>query len=524
MQFFLPVFLSTFCGIWVTVDSSIWTLILPSILVGVAASYLIEFLLQPRMLPAWKRVGAANFVHIAFWLLLYSVELAIFRRPWLASANAFALIYLMHLISNAKVHSLREPLIYQDIDYFRDVLRHPRLYLPFLGIGKSVMAAGAIGGVVFVGVLLEPPLTDIVSAEAIVLVLVVNTFTAALFLHRAARDRIPASLAPNEDLQKYGLVASLWLYAMEEKRATPPASRYSGNVSVTLPQSKLPTLVVVQSESFFDVRRICSYIHPMVMHEFDKMRVMSMFHGALEVPAWGANTVRTEFSFLSGLTQSELGVHQFNPYRRAARMGVSTIASLLKEVGYRTICVHPYAGTFYDRKRLYPLLGFDEFIDIRHFSQAQVSGPFVGDIPLAHKVGSLLGDSRSQPLFVFVISMENHGPLHLESVRPDEVENLYTAPPPSGCDDLTIYLRHLVNANKMLGMLRAQLDSLGTPSGLCWYGDHVPIMPDVYKCFGFPDGKTDYLVWKSNNQTGPARQLNIKSNELSQLLLQNFLK
>ena len=94
--------------------------------------------------------------------------------------------------------------------------------------------------------------------------------------------------------------------------------------------------------------------------------------------------------------------------------------------------------------------------------------------------------------------MENHGPLHLERVPPDELPALYTSPPPPACAELSVYLRHLRNADRMLGELRRQLAAATRPGCLCWYGDHVPIMPEVYVELGSPEGRTDYCLWRTD--------------------------
>lgn len=245
-------------------------------------------------------------------------------------------------------------------------------------------------------------------------------------------------------------------------------------------------------------------------------------HGRLDVPAWGANTVRSEFAFLSAIEPAALGVYQFNPYRKLARRGFPTLASHLKSQGYRTVCVHPYSAAFYNRNTVYPGLGFDEFIDRRSFSDAQKSGPFIGDIPLAERVCELLSLASEQPVFVFVITMENHGPLHLEKMHPGDAGRLYTTAPPAGCEDLTVYLRHLGNADRMLGMLREQLQRLSHPATLCWYGDHLPIMPKVYAALGTPDGKTDYLIWQKDQPSPADSNRGLKIEDLSPLLLQRM--
>ena len=180
---------------------------------------------------------------------------------------------------------------------------------------------------------------------------------------------------------------------------------------------ELPNLVVVQSESFFDVRQVFAGIRPEILTAFDSLQTSASSWGKLAVPAWGANTVRTEFAFLSGVSAAQLSIHRFNPYRKLARQNVPTLVSFLRNLGYRTVCVHPYPASFYNRDKVFPLLGFDEFIDIYSFTRIEKTGPYVGDVALAEKVCALLRDSSAQPIFVFVITMENHGPLHLEKVQ-----------------------------------------------------------------------------------------------------------
>jgi phosphoglycerol transferase MdoB-like AlkP superfamily enzyme len=242
----------------------------------------------------------------------------------------------------------------------------------------------------------------------------------------------------------------------------------------------------------------------------------------LAVPAWGANTVRTEFAFLSGLKAKKLGVHRFNPYRRLARQGVPTLASFLRNLGYRTVCVHPYPAGFYARNKVFPLLGFDAFIDIRDFNGTGKAGPYVGDVALAEKVCAVLGNASLQPIFVFVITMENHGPLHLEKVREADIAHLYSSPPPDACDDLTIYLGHLRNADRMAGILRDRLETLPRPGWLCWFGDHVPIMSKVYGALGVPDGQTDFFIWEKGGNPRDTAPLVMDVADLGRLLLKKM--
>ena len=118
--------------------------------------------------------------------------------------------------------------------------------------------------------------------------------------------------------------------------------------------------------------------------------------------------------------------------------------------------------------------------------------------------------------------MENHGPLHWEKVGSDDIQQLYSSPPPDGCEDLTIYLRHLRNADHMAGILRDRLAALPTSAWLAWFGDHVPIMPQVYATLGLPDGRTDYLIWRNDGMARKVDRLEKKVEDLGLLLLEGM--
>ncbi|MCP4337585.1 MAG: LTA synthase family protein [Desulfobulbaceae bacterium] len=489
------------------------------IVTGVGLSFLVEQQLQPNVQPFWRRPPAAFALHIGLWLLLFGAELALFRRPWFAVANVLALQLLVVLVSNAKFQSLREPFIFQDFEYFRDTLKHPRLFLPFFGLGKALTAAIGYATALFVGLTFESSLTELAPTTDFVLVLSVLMVSGIVLLWLGKGKKLTLKFEPKTDLQQLGLVTCLWRYGEEEyDRCSPPAC-----CDFVKPAQKtlggLANLVVVQSESFFDVRDLFSGIRPEILGEFELLKTSAACFGKLAVPAWGANTVRTEFAFLSGLNGDKLGVHRFNPYRKLAQQGVPTLASFLRNLGYRTVCVHPYPASFYNRNKVFPQLGFDDFIDISSFSGVDKTGPYIGDVALAEKVCDLLESSSAQPIFVFVITMENHGPLHWEKVVKGDVERLYSKPPPEACDDLTIYLRHLHNADCMAGMLRDCLEALPGSNWLCWFGDHVPIMHKVYGALGVPEGQTDYLIWGKDDLPNDGARLDMAVENLASLLL-----
>ena len=464
---------------------------------GLVISFCIEQFLRPR--PRLRARHARAFaIHLGLWLLLFGVGLLIWQRPYFASGLNVLGMLLIVLVSNTKFATLREPFLFFDFRFFKALLRHPRLYLPFFGVWSAIAFAAGFVVLCVISLRVEPSMLSRVGFVSFALCCLISLSVGAALLWIGTRELLPMSLDPVRDLQTLGLLASFVRYWQEERVNSPQMivkklPRFFQSQAKSPNPQHLPHIVAVLCESFFDARRVFSGIHPDVLKNFDAFTKAGSRAGRLQVSAWGANTVRTEFAFLSGIPAEALGIHRFNPYRKLARHGVPTIASELKSLGYRTLCVHPFSATFYDRDKVFPALGFDEFIDINAFSPDDKSGPYISDAAVAAKVTQILRDA-TEPLFIFVITMENHGPLHQERVADGDESRLYLGAPPAAYGEFTIYLRHLQHTDAMLGAIHEALKATSRPGWLCAYGDHVPILSSVYAAKNFADGRTDYFI------------------------------
>ncbi|WP_027595981.1 LTA synthase family protein [Pseudomonas sp. LAIL14HWK12:I7] len=523
---------------------------LPVALIGLMLTVLVERLLIPR--PALRRPADCWLLHVGLWCVGFGLLYALTARPLFSGVNLLLLWVLIVLVSNSKYHSLREPFVCADFEYFSDAVKFPRLYLPFFGFGKAAVLAVGFLVYLWAGLRFEVPGARV---EALLPVVI------GLGLLRLGHRRVVPSFDAERDVRGWGLAASLWRYfwaarapvdqaglrspftcegsvraagafagkpaptgngggvgsPVDCEGSVRAAGAFAGKPAPT--GNGLADLVSVQSESFFDVRGLWPGVRAEVLGEYDVLASQALARGKLQVAAWGANTVRTEFAYLTGIPSERLGVHRFNPYRVLARRGLPSIASRLKALGYRTVCIHPYDGGFYGRNKVLPALGFDEFIDVRAFNASQKAGPFIGDCAVAQKIRELLeAPGRTQPLFIHAVTMENHGPLHLESVAEHELPAWFDRPLQPGMQDLAPYLRHIGNADRMLGMLRETLLSQPNEALLCFFGDHVPILPEVYQAVGAPAGDTDYLIWSNRRQPG-SQACPIAVHKLSSALL-----
>ncbi len=499
---------------------------------GLALASVMERFIRPK--PNLQRPLAAWGIHIGLYFLIYGLLVLILARPYFSFALSMALILTLVLINNTKLRNLGESLTAQDYEFITDIIMYPRLFLPYFGVKKFMQAASCFV-LALVGFFYEPvpPARLAWSAQGgaiVILLAVAGCCLVYAYAHTFPTrfTALPTRFKPLEDMQNLGLFATLWVhgFAMRAKpniQSSPFITIQKENIN------PLPHLLAIQSESFFDPRPLASCIRPELLEAYDLLCAESVQYGDLQVPAFGGNTVRTEFSFLTGLSSEALGAHRFNPYVvTASGYEIPSLPLMLKKLGYNLIFIHPYVATFYKRDKVFKHWKVDTFLDATHFSQGHRYGPYISDISVAKTILQLIKNAQA-PTCIFTITMENHGPLQLESVRKKDIAKLYNTPPPEGFDDMTVYLRHLRHADGMLSLLHKELQELEYPASFCWYGDHVPVMPKVYDTVPNFEANTNYIIWNNKclqniqHQNPQAKHMLLPSHELATVWLNQSL-
>jgi hypothetical protein len=496
---------------------------------------------------AWQQHGLGAALAVAGWLLTRHSAAAAFRRPaavaldalWpaigygvLLAASArpilsgIVVLFLgagLMLADRTKRAALREPVVFSDMDEFFQLFRHPQLYLPFAGTGRVIIGALAALGAFAALLAIEPPVwrwtpwLGILAAGTLCALSFAVMQAPLLEPIAGALKRFGLSGDPTQDANALGLLAAQFTYGMiaraerSARRAmASPSTRPGGE---TRPGNARHPIVLIQSESFFDARRLHSAIPRDLLPSFDACCRTALQCGRLAVPGWGANTMRTEFAALTGLTEVDLGFDRFNPYHAFARKPVSSLAWQLRSRGYRTICLHPFDRRFFRRDRAMPNLGFDAFIGPEAFVGAARTGLYVTDVEVGHRVLDLVA-SEGPKLFVFAITMENHGPWLDPTVDttsvPDGLAEIKQAAA------LRQYLAGLRNADRMLELLIGAFGG-GRPALVGFYGDHLPSLPQVFDSMGFEDPRTDYVIWRGDG--GPPQRQDLAAHELPRAML-----
>jgi hypothetical protein len=472
------------------------------------------------------RLGAALWLDLAPFAVLAVLLAVITGRPIFGGFVVVALAAGFVVADKAMRDTLREPVVFQAMSELPQVFTHPHLYLPFAGPGLVVggaiaILATAVAMLVFVPPVWTPqPVWGFGTAAAIGIVY--WRLGNPPFLPRIA-DRFrrlelgPDPATDTATLGPFTMLLAHCAIARAERAARRQALRPVPAPFVSRGTRKSP-IVAVQCESFFDIRRLSPLVPPSTLSAFAECCGSAAMHGGLIVPGWGANTMRAEFAFLTGISEAQLGYDRFNPYYRLARVPIASHVWRLRQAGYHTVCLHPFDRRFFRRDLVMPALGFERFLAHKELG-ASKKPPYQSDPELARQALRVLDDAGPET-FLFLITMGNHGPwlkARLDSAIVAQLD-------PEVVPQMTAlfgYLDGLKRCDEMLAVLMDGLKSRYPDAVLALYGDHLPSLPRAFDHFGFTDLHSDYVIWPGSGNS--PRRIDMPVHRLGQVLVDTAL-
>ncbi|MCK2052783.1 alkaline phosphatase family protein [Methylobacterium sp. 37f] len=400
-------------------------------------------------------------------------------RPWLAAFSCVLTVAILTVISRLKRTLIGEPLVFSDFALLQQVPRHPELYYtqPLTDPRMAVPIVVSLG-LVAAWYAIEPtvlpaePSVAIIAILALPLVLISAVAFAGEGAMAAALARLFPVPALETDVARYGLPATLIGYALRWR--TDRRTELAARLPVARTRADVPVVVVMQLESFVDPDRLGGPALPLM----DLIRTRATQYGRLRVPAHGAYTMRTEHAVLTGSDAEDLGFGVYDPYLTHGGREPTSLSLRARDAGFETVFVHPFHRDFFNRAEVVTRLGFDRLIMEDAFGTAARIGPYVSDAAMVERVLSEIR-ARTGPLFLFGITMENHGPW-----KPGRL--------PGIDDPLDQYLTHVGHTGSAMETLIAGLAEV--PATLCFFGDHAPALPSSRP--GFGGTATDYAIFE----------------------------
>lgn len=252
-----------------------------------------------------------------------------------------------------------------------------------------------------------------------------------------------------------------------------PSGADAGEVSV-----QNPNIIVIMNEAFSDLSVLGDFrTNEDYMPNFHAL-MEEYTSGHLLVSVKGGNTANTEYEFLSGDSMAFLppGSVVFQQYIHDE---IPTIATYLGALGYETIGMHPYQGSGWERDRVYPLMGFDTFLDQDAFSGADKLRNYVSDKGAYDKVVELFEEKEEgRAQFQFLVTMQNHSGYSPKSTDNGFTEEVLLTDAPAQTPAVVTAERYLTlikySDQAFADLIDYFEENVSEPTMIVMFGDHEP--------------------------------------------------
>lgn len=251
------------------------------------------------------------------------------------------------------------------------------------------------------------------------------------------------------------------------------------------PSPDKPNIIVIMSESFadFDNIRPIQSTEP-VMPFFDQLQNSpNTRYGKLLVSIFGGGTCNTEFEFLTGSSMLFMADGSL-PYNSYFMGPTHALPDLLGQQGYRSVAIHPYLRTFWDRNLVYPAMGFDQFISMEDFPAGGKVRDFISDkADFNQIIRSYESKQPDERLFIFSVTMQNHFPYRSSEEILSELEYNIKLPTMTEVESVELYLSLVRQSDDALRDLIYYFSTVEEPTLVVLFGDHLPGNNNVFKNF-----------------------------------------
>ena len=478
------------------------TLTLDFIQMGGNGGYIVEQALGKRII--LTLLGTS-----VIWLLILLV-LALTGRLWLTAGLAFAATILLSVVNYQKLQLRREPLYPSDWE----MAAHPGFLTQMVGWKSVSFVVLVLLLILMVAVLVGrvlgrrfPRITRrshphlgralILSRVALGVVCVVGLSYVASFnapgnALRSAYETHGAHWAfwyQKLNYQKNGFVGGV-LYNLNVPAMQTPADynreemeriarKYSVKAAAVNKGRAANgiddvNVVVVLSEAFSDPNRLEGIRVAEDPIPFTRGLMQRSSSGQMLAHLFGGGTANMEFEALTGMSLSQFAPQMNTPYQMLVPKydEFPSVVGYLRQRGHRAIAIHPYMTSMYKREKVYPTLGFEDFI----YDQTMAStkklekSDFISDESAFLEVEEQIAGA-DEPLLVNLVTMQNHYPMADAYAAPIEVDGARNKDERKQAEH---YARGLKYTDQALQDFIESVEASDEKTVVVFYGDHLP--------------------------------------------------
>ncbi len=256
------------------------------------------------------------------------------------------------------------------------------------------------------------------------------------------------------------------------------------NAQKLLAEGKMPHIILVLNEAFSDLQALGPFRTDQDYMPNFRALMEEGESGQIMVSVKGGNTANSEYELFSGDTMAFLPAGSV-VYQQFIRDNIPVLPSYLASLGYETTAIHPYLATGWDRDKVYPLLGFHEFLSQNDFVDPEYLRIYISDHSALEKITQVFEQQKENgPQFIFEITMQNHSgyskeyPGFTEEVHLVDLtyENIQTRAAEK-------YLTLVKHSDDALGEMMEYFRTVDEPVIVVMFGDHQPsdYVTDVIK-------------------------------------------
>lgn len=233
-----------------------------------------------------------------------------------------------------------------------------------------------------------------------------------------------------------------------------------------------PTIIVIMDESFADLQILGNEIftNEKVTPFIDNIKNNAIVGYAVS-SVFGGRTANSEFEFLTSNTMAWLSECSI-PYQQYLNTDSYSMVSVLDSMGYNCIAMHPFLSDGWNRPNVYSYFGFDEMLFLDAFPQEKLLREYVSDEEMFDKVIDLYENKGDDPLFLFGITMQNHGGYDYDGENYTPIIELegYS----KEYNDIEQYLTLIHETDKAVEKLITYFENVDDDVMVVFFGDHLP--------------------------------------------------
>lgn len=271
-------------------------------------------------------------------------------------------------------------------------------------------------------------------------------------------------------------------------------------------KSDYPNIIVIMNESFTDVDYLKTVETSEETIPFFKSLQKNSISGTLISSILGGNTPNSEFEFLTGCSLAFLPTGMV-AYQQLISKELPSVPTMLKSIDYDTTAVHLYEPKYFDRKRIYPILGFDTFLSAENYPKDEIvvdyprkGTEYASDKSTFQLIENAYGKRKLENRwFCFCVTIQNHG-------------GYWT-----GMDNVSVLKQNNAYADEYVSLLKISDDAfkdfieyfqnIEEPTIVCMYGDHQPYLfaddyVPIWDGYDFSDtekrfmqSKVPFVIW-----------------------------